>query len=122
MGQWCADEREWLICEKELFASTVGLRTFAPWLGATCIYEFTDSMVALSAMRSLTPTTEIMQRLVSERLVMAEANGWRLVGERISTSNNLWADLGSRGNVLEVERQAVRLGLRPVRWTPVRVR
>ena len=65
----------------------------ALWLGASCIYEFTDSMVALSAMRSLTPSTTVMQQLVSERLMMAASNGCRLVGDRISTSNNLWADL-----------------------------
>ena len=56
-------------------ASTVGLRTLAPMLGADCIYEFTDSTVALGAMTTLTPTTVFMQRLVRERLAMAERRG-----------------------------------------------
>ena len=84
------------------------------------MYEFTDSMVALSAMRSLAPATAIMQRLVVQRLAFAEAHGLRLVGVRISTGNNLWADLGSRGRADEIANQVAVLGLRHVTWDPVR--
>ena len=39
-----------IIAEKELLASTLALRTLGPLLGADCIFEFTDSTVALAAM------------------------------------------------------------------------
>ena len=104
-----------LICEKELLASTVGLRTIAPLLQVNNIYEFTDSTVALGAMTRLTPTTERMQQLVRQRLALAERWRWRLAARRISSKNNLWADLASRGQAVEVAAQAAALGLR-VRW------
>jgi hypothetical protein len=112
VGTWTAAQRELLICEKELIASTVGLCTLGPRLDAAFIYEYTDSTVALAAMTSMTPSLEGMQRLVGQRLAMAERHGWRLAARRVSSKNNLWADLGSRGHAAEVAEQARRLGLR----------
>jgi len=111
VGTWKEEHRELLICEKELIASTVGLCTLGPRLDATYIYEFTDSTVALAAMTFLTPSLESMQRMTRLRLAVAERHGWRLAAHRISSKNNVWADLGSRGRATEVERQARRLGL-----------
>ena len=113
VGRWSEQQRDgWLICEKELHASTVGLRMLGPLLEAELIFEFTDSTVALAAMLTLTPTSEVMQQLIQERLVLAEYHGWRLTARRISSKNNLWADLASRGHADEVVRQAAAMGLR----------
>ena len=102
-----------IIAEKELLASTLALRTLGPLLGADCIFEFTDSTVALAAMVSLTPALEGMQRLIQQRLLLAEQHGWRLAARRVSSKGNLWADLASRGRLSDVLRQAAALGLRP---------
>lgn len=120
-GTWSEAEREGLIiCEKELLASLLGLECLGPLLQASHIYEFTDNSPAMGAMRTMGPRTPAMQLLVRRRLALAERRGWRLAAERVSTHNNLWADLGSRGRIDEVERQAERLGLRsrhvPVPW------
>ena len=54
-GEWTGEQRDgMIIAEKELLASTLALRTLGPLLGADCIFEFTDSTVALAAMVSLT--------------------------------------------------------------------
>ena len=113
-GEWTGEQRDgMIIAEKELLASTLALRTLGPLLGADCIFEFTDSTVALAAMVSLTPTLEGMQRLTQQRLLLAERYGWRLAARRVSSKGNLWADLASRGRLADVLRQAVALGLRP---------
>jgi len=67
----------------------------------------------------MTPSLEGMQRLVGLRLATAERHGWRLAARRISSKNNLWADMGSRGHAAEVEEQARRLGLRVERLEAV---
>lgn len=112
-GCWSEEERRLLIiCEKELWASLLGLECLGPLMEVSHIYEFTDNTPALGAMRSMGPRTATMQQLVRRRAAVAEAQGWRLAAERVSSRNNLWADLGSRGRVAEVERQAGLLGLR----------
>ena len=96
-GEWTGEQRDrMIIAEKELLASTLALRTLGPLLGADCIFEFTDSTVALAAMVSLTPALEGMQRLTQQRLLLAEQHGWRLAARRVSSKGNLWADLASR--------------------------
>ena len=112
---WDVDESGNNLCDKELWASTAGLATLGPLLGVEYVYEFTDSTVALGAMTRLTPTTERMQQLVRQRLALAERWRWRLAARRVSSKNNLWADLASRGQAVEVAAQAAALGLR-VRW------
>jgi hypothetical protein len=109
--EWDSNSRALLICEKELWASSAGLATLGPLLEADCFYEFTDSTVALSAMRSYTPSTEAMQQLARARFACAESKGWRLRAQRVSTHNNLWADMLSRGRMREVAEQAATLGL-----------
>jgi hypothetical protein len=109
--EWDSSSRGLLICEKELWASSAGLATLGPLLEADCFYEFTDSTVALNAMRSYTPSTEAMQQLARARFACAESKGWRLKAQRVSTHNNLWADMLSRGRMREVAQQAAALGL-----------
>lgn len=118
-GTWSDAEREELIiCEKELLASVLNLECLGPLLRARYVYEFTDNTPAMGPMRTMGPRTATMQLLVRRRLALAERYGWRLAAERVSTRNNLWADLGSKGRVDEVDRQAEQLGLR-VQHVPV---
>ena len=66
-GEWTKDERELLIiCEKELLASTWGLVAFAPWLQQGVVLG-TDNTVAMAAMRSMAPRTEVMQAITARR-------------------------------------------------------
>jgi hypothetical protein len=117
-GVWSEAVREGLlICEKELFASSAGLATLAAACGATDVWSFTDNANALAAMRSNAPTTLRMQQLVAARLEWMLEGGVREAAERVSSSSNLWADLGSRGCFAEVEQQAASLGLRTL-WLP----
>ena len=96
-GEWSARERdEFLICDKELFASSVGLATFAPRARWRDIYSFTDNTVAMSAMRKLTPATLPMQQMTAERVDWMLHSGIREASERVSSKSNLWADLISR--------------------------
>ena len=112
LGEWSAAERDGLIiAEKELFASTVGLVTLAPAAGWRDVWSFTDNTVALSAMRTMAPSTTRMQELTSARVEWMAARGVREAAERISTHANLWADWGSRGRWDEVEAQAKQMGL-----------
>jgi len=112
---WSARERTELeICEKELFASNAGLAVIVSHVGVSLVHEFTDNTVALAVMRSLTPRTERMQLLVARRVQQLEARAVRATAHRISSKNNLWADMGSRGHALEVVAQAESLGLRTV--------
>lgn len=113
LGEWDEREREQLlICEKELYASTAGLTVLAEAAGFREVWSFTDNTVALAAMRSMAPKTTRMQLLTEARTSWMFENGVREAAERISTKNNLWADLGSRGRVDVVLQQAERLGLR----------
>ena len=52
--------------EKELLASTWGLVAFAPWLQQGVV-SWTDNTVAMAAMRSMAPRTEVMQAIVARR-------------------------------------------------------
>ena len=115
-GKWSETVRERLhINEKELFASTAGLMTLAPAAGLKSVHNFTDSTVAMGAMRSFTATSPRMQEMLVTR------TEWMLrtrVAEavfRCTYHHNLWADLASRGFAAEMGRQAQALGLRPVR-------
>ena len=111
-GEWSEAERIGLpIAEKELIASTLGLVVLGRAVGAQCIYSFTDNTVAQAAMRSLTPTSAAMQHLVHRRTGWLVSHSMLEWSERITSKANLWADLGSRGRIDEVVRQAQRLGL-----------
>ena len=56
-----------------------------------------------------------MQLLVQRRTEWLYAHGIVEGVARITSRNNLWADMGSRGRIAEVEAQAAQLGLRPRR-------
>ena len=110
-GEWTREERSLDISVKELYASTAGLATLSPLAGWGAVYNYTDSMVALSTMRSATPHTARLQALSARRVEMLIELGLREAPERISSKSNLWADLGSRGRSEEVVVQAAALGL-----------
>ena len=113
--EWTVEERSLDISVKELYASTAGLATLAPVAGWSAVYNFTDSVVALSAMRSATPHSVRLQALSARRVEMLIAMGLREAPERVSSKSNLWADLGSRGRSEEVVAQALHLGLSSTR-------
>ena len=102
----------------ELFISNVGLATFGPMFGHKMFYEWTDNKVALALMRSLNPSsddnTRRLQLLVQWRVRLLRSNSWRSAAERVSSKNNKWADLGSRGEIAQVVDEAVALGLHSV--------
>ena len=60
------------------------------------MWEFTDNTVALSAIRSLTPSTPLSQRLCAARVVWCSDRSVFVMAERITSANNEWADIGSR--------------------------
>ena len=107
---WSDAELELGIAEKELFASSAGLLALAAWGGWRNVVNYTDNTVALSAMRSSAPGTARLQELVRARGDAMRQAGLREAAERIGSKSNLWADLGSRGQVNTVRRQAVALG------------
>ena len=115
-GVWSeAVRRELIICEKELFASTVGLVTLAEAAGLAAVHSFTDNAVALGAMRNLNGGTPRMGELVAARVAWLAERGVCEAAERVSSKANLWADLGSRGAFEEVVQQAAALGM-VTRW------
>ena len=108
---WTADERDGLdICEKEFHASNVALEVLGVTTGDKYFYEFTDNSVVLAVMRSMTPGTLRLQVLMERRIELLSRKGWRSLPERISSINNLWADMLSRGEWMDVQRQAEALG------------
>lgn len=117
-GEWNAASVPIGIAEKELYASSAGLVTLAPLANAVDIYNFTDNMVSLAAMRSGKAYAPRLQTLVERRSHDMLSMGIREAAERVGTKSNLWADLGSRGRVADVFRQARRLGLSPVWVAP----
>ena len=103
------------INEKELFASTAGMLTLVPAAGLTSIHNFTDSTVAMGAMRSYTATSPRMQEMLATRTEWMLEMGVAEAVYRCTSHHNLWADLASRGWADEMERQARALGLRTLR-------
>ena len=109
---WRPEERELDISVKEMIASTVGARALVPLAGLKGVYNYTDNMVVLSALRTGTPSTRQLQVLTSWHFDWLRSNGIREAPERIGSKSNLWADLASRGRSNDVVRQATALQLR----------
>ena len=115
-GVWTQDECDLLgIAELELLASTWGLIALAPLLGLPGLVSFTDNVVAEAAMRAATPRSAAAQHLMTRRAQWALQQGIVEAVARVTSGNNVWADLGSRGDVELVCQQAAGLGLRPRR-------
>ena len=111
-GEWTEDERQMLIiCEKELLASTWGLVAFAPWLQRSVV-SWTDNMVAMAAMRSMAPRSEVMQAITARRTEYLFQGEILEESRRITSKANLWADMGSRGQMAAAVQQAAACGLR----------
>ena len=104
------------IAELELLASTWGLACLGPLL-SSYVVSFTDNTVALSAMRRLSTRAEgdAMPAMLRRRTSFLLENAVVEAAERITSKNNRWADLGSRGQVGVVCVEALALGLRPRR-------
>ena len=114
-GVWGELDRELIIADKELVASTVGLFVLGEALQFKYVWEYTDNTVALSAIRSLTPSTPLSQRLCAARVIWCSDRSVFVMGERITSANNEWADIGSRpvtrGGPAAVATMAHELGL-----------
>ena len=118
-GEWTEDERKLLIiCEKELLAPTWGLVAFAPWLQRTVV-SWTDNTVVMVAMRSMAPSSEVMQAITARRTEYLFHGEILEKSRRITSKANLWADLGSRGQMAAAVRQAAACGLQGVREVAV---
>ena len=89
-------DRDLIIADKELVASTVGFFVLGEALQFQYVWEDTDNTVALSAIRSLTPSTPLSQRLCAARVIWCLDRSVFVMGERITSANNEWADIGSR--------------------------
>ena len=110
-GVWTDEEKELLtIAELELLASTFGVVAFDEWL-PRAVVSFTDNVVAQAAMRASAPRAELMQRVVVARTEWLMQRGMAEAVRRVTSQANLWADLGSRGELMEVVRQAEALDL-----------
>ena len=114
-GVWGELDRDLIIADKELVASTVGLFVLGEALQFHYVWEYTDNTVALSAIRSLTPSTPLSQRLCAARVLWCSDRSVFVMGERITSANNEWADIGSRpvtrGGPAAVAAMAHELGL-----------
>jgi hypothetical protein len=114
-GVWGPLDRDLIIADKELVASTVGLFVLGEALQFQYVWEYTDNTVALSAIRSLTPSTPLSQRLCAARVIWCSDRSVFVMGERITSANNEWADIGSRpvtrGGPAAVAAMAHELGL-----------
>lgn len=113
-GPWARDElkdESFIIAEKELLASTLGLVTLAPLTKMRFVYEFTDNTNAEGAMRRLRTKSRRVESLLERRGDWLQRNSIFSTAERITSKSNLWADMGSRGEGAEVERAAASMGL-----------
>jgi hypothetical protein len=81
---------------------------------ACCFYEFTDNAVALAVMRSMNPSTSMLQELMRWRMRLLGRLRARSAPERVSTFNNAWADDLSRGRMERVVEEAEGFGLKVV--------
>ena len=102
---------ELTIAELELLASTYGLLASEDYL-PDAVVSFTDNVFAQAAMRAPAPKAELMQKVVE---ALTEWLMQRCMAEavrRVTSQANLWADLGSRGDVEMVLQQAAALGMR----------
>ena len=95
-GVWGPLDLDLIIADKELIASTIGLFVLGEAHHFQYVWEFTDNTVALSAIRSLTPSTPLSQRLCAARVVWCSDRSVFVMAERITSANNEWADIGSR--------------------------
>ena len=107
-----------ILAELERLASTLGLVTLGPELEGSDVWEWTDNQVCLAAMRSLVPRTPRMMDMVDRRVEWMRVGGVTTAAERVSSKNNLWADMLSRGEDAAVAEQAAALGLRWRRLEP----
>jgi hypothetical protein len=113
-GVWSLAERALLICDLELLASTFGLVAFEAMLGRRWVWSFTDNTVAEAAMRHGRARSPAMQAMLARRGQWMHERGLLEVPRRISSTANVWADVGSRpelGGVGAVRRMAAELGL-----------
>ena len=113
-GEWDDSSRDMNIADKEYLASTAGLLGLHPFIESSYIWEWTDNTVALAAIRNLTPVRQVIQELSKFRAEWLRENLVFMVGERITSKNNLWADWGSRGRIDLVQTHAIELGLNVV--------
>ena len=110
-GAWTAEEQQHLgIAELELLASTFGIVAFERWL-PRCVVSFTDNTVAQAAMRAAAVRSAGMQHIVAARSQWLMERGIAEAARRITTTANLWADWGSRGQMERVLAQAEQLQL-----------
>lgn len=102
------------IADLEMLASTWGLVTLAPELSSS-IVSFTDNTVVLAALRRLSTKAEgeAFPALLRRRTLWLAANDYVEAAARVTSANNRWADLGSRGRVAEACAEAEALGLQP---------
>ena len=113
-GVWGPLDIDLIIADKELIASTIGLFVLGEAHHFQYVWEFTDNTVALSAIRSLTPSTPLSQRLCAARVIWCSDRSVFVMAERITSANNEWADIGSRpvtrGGPAAVASMAASLG------------
>ena len=94
-----------------MLASIYGLLAFEDYL-PDAVVSFTDKVVAQAAMRASAPKAELMQRVVEARTEWLMQRCMADAVRRVTSQANLWADLGSRGDVEMVLQQAAALGMR----------
>ena len=99
-------------------ASTWGLVALAPWLQRTVV-SWTDNTVAMAAMRSMAPRSEGMQDITARRTEYIFQGEILEESRRITSKANLWADLGSRGQMAAVVQQAAACWLKGAREVAV---
>lgn len=129
-GEWVGDEVDLRIELQELFASTVGAVAFSrAGVLPRDFVSYSDNTTAMAAMRALRSTAAPVQRLMARRTQWLHEAGHVEVSRRITSENNVWADLGSRpekGGVLALAASVAAAGLRfvllpvPADWRDIR--
>ena len=110
-GQWNEEEKNFLrICDMELLASTYGIMTFSDLIDRY-VLSFTDNTVTRACIENQGSKSEILHRILKWRNDWLSRRGIVERAYRVTSADNVWADLGSRGELHVVISQAKQLGL-----------
>ena len=107
----------------ELAAYVLGAAALRRRCSFTSLLTFTDSESARGAVNAGSSTSPSMRPLLEALFAPGEQH----LAVRVSTEENRWADMASRGEAATVEREACALGWRVIRdhvadsaWDPLR--
>ena len=118
-GEWSAEEASSLhitVLEACITFFSVPTYVESPHFGGVShMLEFSDNTGAEWMARRETPHAPLLQRVAARRAAMLDELGLFVTTARVTSGENVWADDLSRQRVDKVEREALAIGLQPVR-------